>query len=161
LRSSASSRNKPTLRVAYIAAGVLRQVEAVLAPESSVTAFMRHHSIDLWRTWEFACRFHLEYLVRSVESRMMQSPKQALNEMAKGSGSPASLPSSSAHTACGSLFRLLEVTYKRSDRWEAVAKALFGVIKEHTTGLPGPLAGSWLEKCDLDLRANKIMRGET
>jgi hypothetical protein len=111
---NASGIKDTSKHVTTSVAGVLRQVEAVLKPEASFSDFLNHHNADLWFTWAYACRYHVESILKSVEARMMQLPSETFNDMAKATDCAANLPSSSAHAACSSLLRLLDMEHKKT-----------------------------------------------
>jgi hypothetical protein len=102
-----------TPQPSYNAAGVLRLVEAVLAPASSLDSFISHNEDgNLMATWAFACRYRLEPVMEKLEVKITAQPLQMVTGLDRAISYAASLPSSSAALAISSLTRMLHNTSK-------------------------------------------------
>lgn len=89
----------------FVRAGALRQIEAVLAPPSSLDDFIKYHeSGDIGATWAFACRYRLESVLKQVECKIQACPLTAMHCLEHNA---LNLPASSADSVASSLARML------------------------------------------------------
>jgi hypothetical protein len=94
------------------AAGILRQIQALLTQPDSLTCFIKHHEDgDLWATWGLACRYHLRSLLKAVEGRFRKHQAGFVicgkKEMKSAIAHSTSLPTASMDVALCSMCRLM------------------------------------------------------
>jgi hypothetical protein len=101
-----------------VIAGILRQIEAVLTPASSLADFTSlHENGNTMETWAFACRYRLESVLKGVEAERHSLPFSMLCGRDEGVQYACGLPSSSADLALASLARMLhDASQKLFDR---------------------------------------------
>jgi hypothetical protein len=106
------------------AAGVLRQIEAVLTPSSALAQFIAYHDNgNIVATWAFACRYRLESVLTKVEAKIQSRPLQMTSDLEAATAYASGLPSSSADLGLCSLMRMLHYT---GQHWSRLATDLDG-----------------------------------
>jgi hypothetical protein len=95
-------------------AGILRQIEAVLVPQASLDTFIHHHEENpSLTTWEFACRYRLESVVKGVEEHIQDHPFKNKWYIEDTIRCATGLPSSSTDLAMCSMARMLHTSNKK------------------------------------------------